>query len=208
MHKAFVARTFEFVLRLFSLVALSPNFASKTLVDERAIFRYLRRMPLEDAFLADCPYGPEGLLLDEILEIDADASRLVARMPVHAELPLTRTQRAHPQRHPRHINGGLMVHMTGMLAFAHAYYVLGLRHGEGWIGYGGRIYDARYLSLASMEAPLELHIQATRQRVREKQAFVRYDFRFVQSERDVYASDQSAMWQKIDLAERSQEQGQ
>ena len=29
-----------------------------------------------------------------------------------------------------------MVHLTGMLGFMHAYYVLGLRHADGWIGYG------------------------------------------------------------------------
>jgi len=27
-----------------------------------------------------------------------------------------------------------MVHVTGMLGFAHAYFVLGLRHADGWIG--------------------------------------------------------------------------
>ena len=48
---------------------------------------------LDPQFVADCPYGPEALLFDEILEIDPAASRLVARMPAHAELPLTRDQR-------------------------------------------------------------------------------------------------------------------
>ena len=88
-------------------------------------------MPLDPAFVDDCPYGPGGLLLDELLEVDRDRSRVVVRMPTHAELPLTREQRAHPLYHPRHVSGGLMVHMTGMVGFVHAYYVLDLRHADG-----------------------------------------------------------------------------
>ena len=53
-------------------------------------------------------------------------------MPTIYAFPLTRAQRAHPVFHPRHVSGGLMVHMTGMVAFVHAYYVLDLRHADGW----------------------------------------------------------------------------
>ena len=67
-------------------------------------------------FLADCPYGPGGFLIDQILSIDAEKNVVVVRMPTHADLPLTREQRAHPLKHPRHVSGGLMVHMTGMVA--------------------------------------------------------------------------------------------
>ena len=155
-------------------------------------------MPLDPEFVADCPYGPGGLLLDEILEIDREAGRVVVQMPVYPELPLTREQRAHPVRHPRHVSGGLMVHMTGMCGFVHAYYVLGLRHADGWIGYGGRIYDAKYLALATMDAPLVLDCRATKVRQRSTQTFARYTFTFTQGETVVYESDQSAMWMKID----------
>ena len=105
-------------------------------------------MPLDPEFVADCPYGPEGLMIDEILEVDPARSLVRVRMPTHAELPITSTQRAHPVRHPRHVSGGLMVHMTGMVGFVHAYYVLGLRHHEGWIGYGVKIHHARFHALA------------------------------------------------------------
>ena len=130
-------------------------------------------MALSPDFVADSPYGPGGLLLDDVLLVDPDASRIVVRMPTHDELPITREQRAHPTRHPRHVSGGLMVHMTGMVAFAHAYYLLGMRHADGWIGYGGRIYDA-------------------------SRCFIRYDFTFRQGETLVYSSDQSAMWMKVE----------
>ncbi len=68
-------------------------------------------------------YGPGGLLIDEVLEVDRELSRVRVRMPTHADLPITREQRAHPIRHPRHVSGGLMVHMTGVAGLVHAYYV-------------------------------------------------------------------------------------
>lgn len=154
-------------------------------------------MALSPDFVADSPYGPGGLLLDDIVVVDPDASRIVVRMPTHDELPITREQRAHPVRHPRHVSGGLMVHMTGMVAFAHAYHLLGMRHADGWIGYGGRIYDARYHALASPGEPMLLEGRATKARMGEQRCFIRYDFTFRQGETLVYSSDQSAMWMKM-----------
>src|SRR5436309_11010941 len=113
-------------------------------------------MALDAEFIADCPYTAEALLIDEVLEVNREQSMVRVRMPVHEELPLTREQRTHPVRHPRHVAGGLMVHMTGMVGFVHAYYVLDLRHRDGWIGYGVRIHHARFHALADMSAPLEL----------------------------------------------------
>src|SRR5215467_2495891 len=135
-------------------------------------------MPLDPDFLADSPYDADGLLLDEILEVDHAASRVVARMPTHEALPLTRHQRAHPVRHPRHVSGGLMVHMTGMVAFVHAYYLLDLRHAEGWIGYGGKINSARFKALAPPGEPLILECKATQVRRGDTNVFARYEFRF------------------------------
>jgi len=152
---------------------------------------------LDPAFAADCPYGPGGLLLDAIVDLDVAAGRVVGRMPTHAELPLTREQRAHPVRHPRHVSGGLMVHMTGMMGFAHAYYVLGLRHGDGWIGYGGRIYKARYLKLALPGEPLFLACEGTQIRRAGDKIFGRYAFRFTQDGAHIYESEQSALWMKV-----------
>ena len=151
-----------------------------------------------DAFVADCPYGPGGLLIDRILSIDPDKHVVVARMPTHDELPLTREQRAHPVRHPRHVSGGLMVHMTGMVAFLHAYYVLGLRHVDGWIGYGGRIHSAKFKNLALPGAPLDLECTVTRIRKGQTRVVARYAFRFHQEGRIIYEGDQTAMWLKID----------
>ncbi len=158
-------------------------------------------MPLDPDFVADCPYGPGGLLLDEVLEIDREGKgRVVARMPTHDELPLTREQRAHPVRHPRHVSGGLIVHMTGMVGFVHAYYVLGLRHSKGWVGYGGRIHSGKYLALAPPGEPIVISCTATQVRTMQKSVFARYLFTFTQGGKTIYEGDQSAMWVRPDEA--------
>jgi hypothetical protein len=153
--------------------------------------------PIDPAFVEDCPYGPGGLLIDEVLRVDREASLVVARMPTHDDLPLTREQRADPVRHPRHVSGGLMVHMTGMVAFVHAYYVLDLRHADGWIGYGGRIHAARFKALARPGEPLELECKATQLRRTPSSVLGRYDFRFTQAGTLVYEGDQTALWQRV-----------
>jgi len=154
-------------------------------------------MPLEPEFVADCPYGPDAICIDEIVEIDKESNLVRARMYPHPDLPLTRDQRAHPVRHPRHVSGGLMVHLTGMLGFIHTYYVLGLRHADGWIGYGGRIYDARFSALATMGLPLDLEVRATKLRQSSNRVFGRYGFRFTQGGTVVYQGDQAAMWTRV-----------
>lgn len=156
-------------------------------------------MPLDPEFVADCPYGPGGLLIDEILTVDREASLVRVRMPTDVELPLTREQRNHPQRHPAHVSGGLMVHMTGMVGFVHAYHVLDLRHADGWIGYGVRVHDARFSALASPGEPLVLQGQATRVRKIREQLFVRYVFEFKQGETTIYEGNQTAVWEKVPL---------
>ncbi len=152
---------------------------------------------LDPEFVADCPYRPEALIFDEILEMDREAGRLLARMPTHEGLPLTSLQKADPVRHPRHVSGGLFVHVTGMLGFAHAYYVLGLRHAEGWIGYGAHIHRARYGRLARIGPPVLLEVRGTSVRRIRGSLYVRYDFRFTQEGEVVYESDQGAVWQRV-----------
>ena len=152
---------------------------------------------LDPDFVADCPYRPEALLFDEILEIDREAGRVVARMPTHDRLPLTDLQRVHPKRHPRHVSGALMVHVTAMLGFAHGYFVLGLRHADGWIGYGTHIEAARYGKLATVGPPLVLECRATRVRRIRGRVYVRYAFRFEQEGALVYESEQGAVWQRV-----------
>jgi 3-hydroxymyristoyl/3-hydroxydecanoyl-(acyl carrier protein) dehydratase len=154
-------------------------------------------MPLDPEFVADCFYGPDALLIDEILEIDPKKSVVRARMPTHDDLPLTRDQRTHPVRHPRHVSGALMVHMTGMMGFVHAYYVLGLRHADGWVGYGARIDRAKFVALAPPGEPLVLTCQATHVRKGAQRTLGKYAFHFEQAGKLVYESEQTALWLRV-----------
>jgi hypothetical protein len=176
-----------------------PSTRTVPRTDERAenqipISSNRRPVPLDAEFLADCPYQPEALLLDEIVEIDKERNLVRARMFPRSDLPLTCFQRVDPVRHPRHVNGGLLVHLTGMLGFVHAYYVLGLRYREGWIGVGALIHKARYPNMALIGKPLELLLKATSVREGKGKKVVTYEFLFTQDGNTVYQSNQVAMW--------------
>jgi 3-hydroxymyristoyl/3-hydroxydecanoyl-(acyl carrier protein) dehydratase len=154
-------------------------------------------MTIDPDLVADCPYGPGGLLVDEILHVDSTEDLVRVRMPTTDDLPLTREQRAHPVRHPRHVSGGLMVHMTAIVAFVHAYMVLGLRHRDGWVGYGAKIHRARFRALAPPGEPLVLEGKATQIRRGEASVLARYVFKFTQKDTLVYEGDQTALWMKM-----------
>src|SRR4029079_14036775 len=96
--------------------------------------------------------------------------------------------------------GGLMLHLTGIAGFAHSYYVLDLRHAEGWIGYGARINSARFHALATVGPPLEIVCAAKQVRRGASRFLVRYDFRFTQNGTLVYEGDQTAMFMRMAAA--------
>jgi len=154
--------------------------------------------PLDPEFLADAPYEPEALLIDELLLVDRAASRVVARMPTHADLPLTRLQRVHPVRHPRHVNGGLMVHATAMTGMIHSYYCFDLRHADGWIGYGARARNIKFKSIARVGEPIDIDCISTGVRRTAKNLVARYTFTMTQAGVVVYESEQTGMFMKID----------
>lgn len=152
----------------------------------------------DEAFLKDLPYDPEVLLFDQLLELDREKNLVRCRMPTDRPLPFTDHQRAHPTRHPRHVAGAVMVHATGMLGFIHAYYLLGLRHHEGWVGYGTNIHDVAFRKLVPPGAPIEATCVATRQRLGNKRHVLRYSFEFRHDGEVCYEGDQSAFWLKTD----------
>ena len=153
-------------------------------------------MPLDPELVRDCLYDESGLLFDEVLLVDRESSTIRVRMPTHADLPLTRWQRVHPERHPRHVSGGLMVHMSAMVGFAHAFYCLDLRHADGWVGYGAIIHKVRYPNLARIGEPLELEARATHVRRGDRRLVVRYRFLFEQAGVAAYEGDQTAVWSR------------
>jgi hypothetical protein len=150
------------------------------------------------AFVADLPYDPEVLFFDELLELDEDKSRIRCRMPTDQPMPFVGAQRAHPVFHPRHVAGAVMVHATGMLGFVHAYYLLGLRHREGWIGYGTHIHRVVFRKLVPPGSPILATCEATRSRIGKVRHMIRYAFEF-RHEGDVcYEGDQTAVWLRVD----------
>lgn len=154
--------------------------------------------PFEQAFLDDLPYDPAILPFDELLEIDREKSLVRCRWSTRGDEPITRMQRNHPVRHPRHVSGALMVHATGMLGFVHAYYVLGLRHHEGWVGYGTHMKNVVFRKLVPPGEVIECVGWAKRSRIGQQRHFLRYGFEFTHEGDVCYESEQSAMWIKTD----------
>lgn len=150
--------------------------------------------PFSATFLDDLPYEPAVFPFDRLEALDPERSRVACRMPTDVPLPLTDQQRVHDTKHPRHLSGGLLVHSTGMLGFVHAYYALGLRHAEGWIGYGTHIHSASFRKLVPPGSPIFADCVATKVRRGKSRCVVRYEFEY-RHEGDVcYRGDQSAMW--------------
>ncbi len=153
--------------------------------------------PFDEAFLADMPYSPEVLFFDTMLELDEKKSLVRCSMPTDRPLPFTESQRADPVRHPRHVAGAVMVHATGMLGFVHAYYLLGLRHHEGWVGYGTHIHRVVFRKLVEPGAPIEATCIATKARLGKARHFVRYSFEFRHEGALCYEGDQTAVWLNV-----------
>jgi hypothetical protein len=151
-------------------------------------------------FMADLPYDPSVLFLDELVEIDADEGRLRCRMPTDQPMPFVDAQRAHPLRHPRHVAGAVMVHATGMMGFVHAYYVLGLRHRDGWIGYGTHMQRVVFRKLVPPGTPIDALCTVTRKRLGKVRHMLWYSFEFRHEGDICYEGEQSAVWLLVDGA--------
>jgi len=151
----------------------------------------------DKGFLDDLAYEPRALLLDRIEEYDKPGRRIVCRMPTDVPIPFTDAQRVHPERHPRHVSGAAMVHVTGMLGFVQVYYMHGLRHGEGWTGYGTHVHKAVFRKLVPPGQPLFCSCREIRARFMGKRVFITYEFEYRHEGDVAYESKQSAMWIKV-----------
>ena len=156
-------------------------------------------MPLEAAFLDDCFYGPDAVLIDDVLSVDRERGHVRVSIPTLATLPLVRDQRGDPRVHPPHMSGALMIHATGIIGFVHAYYVLGLRHADGWVGFGTHIHNARFKAMATLGPPLIADCEPLSIRRFVGNIFGRYKFQFRQGETVIYESEQSAVWRRVTL---------
>jgi hypothetical protein len=148
-----------------------------------------------ERFLATIPYDPSTLLVDEVLEISAEAKRVRARLDTRRrDIPMIAAQRGDPAVHPPHVPGPALVQITGNMGLFHAYFLHGVRFDEGWIGFGSRIWRADFKRLVKIGPPLELESVETRARIQPDRHVVRYEFRFTQEGRVCYFGDQTATW--------------
>lgn len=154
--------------------------------------------PFSPEFLADMPYEPSVLFFDRIEELDRENSRVTCRMPTVQPMPFTDQQRVHPVRHPKHVSGALMIQLTGNLGFVHAYHLEGLRHCDGWIGFGTHIRNAVYRKLVQPGAPMLCTVTQHKVRRGKARIFSIYRFRFEHEGDLAFESEQTAMWMKLD----------
>lgn len=153
----------------------------------------------DQEFLDDLPYEPRVLLLDRIESFDEQARVMVCRMPTDQPMPFTDAQRVHPIKHPHHVSGAAMVHVTGMLGFVHVYYMHGLRHADGWTGYGTHVHKAVFRKLVPPGTPMLCQCKEVRARFMGERVFVTYEFEYRHEGDIAYESKQSAMWVKANV---------
>lgn len=90
-----------------------------------------------------------------------------------------------------------MIHATGIMGFAHAYFILGMRHADGWIGYGTHIHNARFRKMGTIGEPIVIRCTQIESRKIRGTILGRYKFRFSQSGETIYDGDQSAVWTRV-----------
>lgn len=150
-------------------------------------------MPLPPDFHRECLYAPDQWYVHDLLALDADAGHVRARVDTTRLGPLVDAQVVSPG-HPRHVPGAVMVQITGTLGNLHAVYALGLRMSEGWSGFGTHVRGARFPSLGRIGPPMEVELRVKRHRRLRGRHFVDYAFRYEQEGREVYHSEQAAIW--------------
>jgi hypothetical protein len=148
----------------------------------------------DNEFLDDLPYDPEVLFFNELLEVDPEKSLVRARMPTNRAIPFMDLQRVDPIRHPKHVAGAALIHATGMLGFVHAYYIAGLRHRDGWIGYGTNIHKASFRKLVPPGTPIDGTCRASKYRAGKNRHVARYEFEFRHEGDICYVGEQTAVW--------------
>jgi len=161
---------------------------------DRAAERLLPSDPGRMRRFLDTFFYEEGaFLIDEVVELDAQARAITAIMDTRRYLPLTSLQRV-DAHHPAHVTAAELLMVTGSLGCMHAWFFHGCYWDEGWAGYGSRIHRADFKRLALIGPPLRLESRETRLRVGARRTMLRYDFQFWQDGEIVYRGDQSALF--------------
>lgn len=150
-------------------------------------------MPIPQDFAAESLYAPEAWFVHDVLDIDAEAQRVLVSIDTERLGPLVEAQRQRPG-HPRHFPGAIAIQVTGTLGQLHAIYVLGLRPSEGWAGFGTSIKRARFPNIGHIGPAVTAQCTATRVRHVRGIYHVTYDFLFKQGDAPIYESTQTSAW--------------
>jgi hypothetical protein len=150
-------------------------------------------MPLPPDFAAESLYTEDRWYIHDLLELDAEAGRVVGVLDTTRLEAETVHQRPWPGHH-KHVPGAVQLQITATLGNLHAVYVLGLRPSEGWIGYGTHITDARFAGMGRIGPPVVCTLTAGRVRTVRGTKFVSYAFRYEQEGQPIYLSNQIAAW--------------
>ena len=152
--------------------------------------------PPPQDLLDDMLYEPGPYLLRELLELDADKSLV----------PRWRSAATRPSRSPARSASGpgtrptsparCLVHLTGAAGFVHAYYLLGLRHRDGWVGFGTHIHRAVFRKLDHARRGLRDDLPGHARRPGRDRYMVRYDLEVRRNGARCYQGDQSAAWMR------------
>lgn len=150
-------------------------------------------MPLPADFATECLYTPEHWYIHDLLEVDPALGLVRGAVDTTRLGALVDAQNVSPG-HPAHVPGAVMVQITATLGNLHAVYVLGLRPSAGWSGFGTHVRGARFPTLGRIGPPMEVELRTTRHRRLRGRHFVDYAFRYLQEGREVYVSEQAAIW--------------
>lgn len=152
-------------------------------------------MSMPEDFARECLYARDQWFVTELLELNAEAGLVRGRVDTTKLGPPVDAQVATPG-HPKHVPGAVMIQITGTLGNLHAVYILGLRMSEGWSGFGTHIRGAKFPSIGRIGPPMDVRLQVTRHRRFRGQHFCTYAFLYEQEGREIYVSEQSAIWFK------------
>lgn len=157
-------------------------------------------MPLPPDFADECLYAEDQWFVHDLLELDPQAGLVRGRVDTTRLGRLVESQQVRVG-HPLHVPGAVMIQITGTLGNLHAVYGLGLRISEGWSGFGTHVRGARFPSLGRIGPPMDVELRATRHRRFRGRHFVDYAYRYEQEGREVYRSEQAAIWFRGEVGE-------
>jgi hypothetical protein len=164
---------------------------------QRGIHSRLHAVPIPDDFYEESMYRPEAWYIHDLLEVDQEAGRVVGQLDTTRIDVLVEPQREWPG-HDKHLPGAVAIQMTATMAQFHAFYILGLRATEGWVGYGTHIRNARFPTVGKIGPPVTAEATALRVRQIRGTYFVDYAFRYTQEDRVIYESEQTAAYIRSD----------